>query len=61
MSEKYDARALAVEYMRRNKDKLTAGEYLVKVLELERTYATYIESKESEKVMDTWATLGRES
>ncbi|MBC8946809.1 hypothetical protein [Xenorhabdus indica] len=61
MSVSYDARALAVEYLRRNKEELSADEYLVKMLEIEKAYSTYLEESESQKMLDTWATLGRES
>ncbi|NRN27885.1 YdiH family protein [Photorhabdus heterorhabditis] len=60
MSVIYDARALAVEYLRRNKEELTPSEYLVKVLEIEKAYSTYMETCDTKKSIDTWTTLGRE-
>ncbi|CDG88409.1 hypothetical protein [Xenorhabdus bovienii] len=57
MSESYDARALAVEYMRRNKDELTALQYLEKVLEIEQEYSNYAESKKTEEVLEVWDAL----
>nr|CDS55685.1 hypothetical protein SYMBAF_100028 [Serratia symbiotica] len=59
MSNKYDARELAVEYLRRSDEKFTAGEYIAQVLELEKAYQTYLQELDKEKVLSEWAVLGR--
>lgn len=61
MSNIYDARGLAVEYLRRSDKALTAGEYLIEVLQLELAYKTYMEESDKQKILNEWEILGRQS
>ncbi|MDR5615555.1 MULTISPECIES: hypothetical protein [unclassified Arsenophonus] len=56
---KYDARALAVEYLRRCDKKFTPEEYLIEVLKLEDVYQKIIEDAGSKKSLAIWKKLGQ--